>query len=150
MKNKEELGLSYNIVLETINTITDEVIDRREVHNLITTAGKVEVAKLLNGVDTTYFRAIAIGEGAVAANIANTALGSEVARAAATLSYVATAKAKFVNTFTFTSGESYAITEVGVLNNATSGGDLLNRAVFAAINVDVTTSLAVTITMTIA
>ena len=125
-------------------------IDSWEVDNLIVTVGLVEVAKLLNGVDTTYFRAIAVGTGTNDPVIGNTALQIEVARALATLTYEATGKAVFEKTFDFGSGESYAITEAGVFNNSTSGGDMLDRFKFTAKNVDVDTDLYVKITIQIA
>jgi len=144
------LKMSYNIELEVRDEETNELLEKREVHNLITNDGLQRIAELLNNVSSTYFRAIAIGEGSSGPTNGDSALGSEVARSSATLTYEASYKAKFVHQFTFASGDSYAITEVGVLDNNTSGGALLNRAVFAAINVDSTKTLTVTITVTVA
>jgi hypothetical protein len=125
-------------------------IDSWEVNNLVVTAGKVEVSKLLNGVDTTYFRAIAIGTNDAGLGVGNTTLGAEVARALATLSYEATAKAIFEKTFDFGSGESYAIVEAGIFNNSVSGGEMLDRFTFSAKNVDFDTDLYCKITITVA
>ena len=126
-------------------------IDSWETDNLIVTTGKVQVAKLLNGVDATYFDSIAIGEGETgdAVVVGDTTLKSEVARAVATLSYEATAKAVFEYTFSFNSGISYAITEAGILNNESADGDLLDRFTFTEKNVDSDTDLYVKITITI-
>ena len=126
-------------------------IDSWECSNLIVTMGKVEVAKLLNNVDSpAYFRAIAIGEGVVDPAIGQEALGSEVARESADLSYEATGKAIFEKTFNFGTAESYSITEAGVFNNASSGGDMLDRFKFSAKDVDVDTDLYAKITITVA
>lgn len=126
------------------------VIDKWETDNTIVTTGKVQVAKLLNGVDATYFNTIAIGEGETgdAVVIGDTALKTEVARALASLSYLATAKAVFEHTFSFGTAESYAITEAGIFNDQSAGGDMLDRFVFVAKNVDVATDLYVKITVT--
>jgi len=125
-------------------------IDSWEVDNLIVTAGKVQVSKLINGVDATYFDSIAIGEGETAdvAVVGDTALKSEVVRSVATLTYEATAKAVFEYTFEFASAESYAITEAGIFNSQSAGGDMLDRFVFAEKNVDIDTSLYCKITIT--
>ena len=125
-------------------------IDSWETDNLIVTTGKVQVAKLLNGVDATYFDTIAIGEGESGDEVVvgDTTLVSEVERALASLSYEATAKAVFEKTFSFISAEAYAITEAGVLNSQSAGGDMLDRFVFSAKNVDADTDLYVKITIT--
>jgi hypothetical protein len=111
-------------------------------HNLIVTKGKEITAKQLGGTTTAPVTAIAIGIGAVAANAADTALGSEITtnggqRGAATVTNITTTTAndteQWAKTFTFTG--SFAVTEEGLLDNNTSGGNLLARNVFAAINV---------------
>jgi hypothetical protein len=125
-------------------------IDSWECDNLIVTTGKVQVAKLLNGVDTTYFDTIAIGIGtSTPVVIGETELDSETTRALATLTYEATAKAVFEKTFDFGSGEVYDITEAGIFDNQSAGGDMLDRFVFSAKSVDVDTDLYVKITITI-
>lgn len=127
-------------------------IDSWECNNLVVTAGKVIVAKLLNGVDTpSFFNAIAVGEGESGdvVVVGDTTLKSEVARASATPSYVATAKAVFEHTFDFGTGETYAITEAGIFDEESAGGNMLDRFVFTAKNVDVDTDLFVKITITV-
>ena len=126
-------------------------IDSWECDNLVVTTGKVQVAKLLNGIDIVSFDTIAIGEDdSSPVGVGETELGSEVARALASLSYEATAKAIFEHTFTFATAESYAITEAGIFNNQSAGGDMLDRFVFTAKDVDVGTDLYVKITITVA
>ena len=140
--------LECNIELVTTDHYTGEVKDRSEIKNDIVNVGLEEIAKLLNGVDTTYFRAIAIGTGDTAVSSSQTALVTEVARESATLSYEADYKAKFVKVFTFGSGVSYTIKEVGIFNISTSGGVMFNRAIDAGKAVDANTDLTATITIT--
>ena len=140
--------LDYNIELIRINNITGEEIDRSEIKNTIVNTGLQRVVELLNGVSSTYMRGIAIGTDNTAVDPTDTALGVEVARELATLTYEAGYKAKFAKLFTFTSGESYTITEVGVFDNETSGGVMLNRALDAGKAVDVDTDLTVNVTIT--
>lgn len=126
------------------------VIEREEVENLIVNTGKERVAKLINGVDTTIFTAIAIGTGNTSPSASDTALQTEVTRATATKTYVADYKARFTYTFTFGSGESYSITEAGVFDNAiASGSVMLDRFTFAPKSVDADTDLNITVTLTV-
>lgn len=127
---------------------------KRKVANLVTTVGKAGVASRINGSGgAAAFTYIAMGTGAVAANVADTTLGAEIVdsgleRANSTVSIVTTDttddSARLVNTFTVTG--SKAVTESGVLN-AGAAGTLLARQVFSAINVVNGDSLQVTWTI---
>lgn len=145
---KDTLKLKGNVIIERRRG-DGTVIDRLELKNLIVNTGKERVAKLLNNVSATYFRAIAIGTGVTAPVVGNTTLGTEITRALATLSYEASYKAVFEKTFQFSSGESYSITEAGLFDNATAGGAMLNRFTFPARAVDADTDLYVKITITV-
>jgi len=128
-------------------------VDSMVISNLVTTAGVAGIAARINGTGTpAAFTYIGLGTGTTGAADADTQLETEAtesggARAAATCTVVTTGTAgdtaQLVNTFNFTTGASYAITESGVLN-AASTGTLLARQVFAAINVASGDSLAVT------
>lgn len=121
------------------------------VSNLITNTGMAGVASRINGDGAeALFNYIAIGIGAVAADVTDTTLGSEITtnggeRGVATLSRTTTDvtndTATFVLTYNFTG--AFAVTESGVLN-AVSSGVLLCRQVFTAINVASADSLQVT------
>jgi len=119
--------------------------DRRVYKNVIVNDGKARAAALLNGQSTTYFSYIAIGTGTTAESATDTALESEVDRQAATTSVettnVTNDTAVWQATFTFTT--SYAITESGIFDSA-SGGTMLARKTFSAINVESGDSLQVT------
>ena len=131
--------------------ITGRWVDKLPISNLVTNAGMAGVASRINGDGSeAVFDEIAIGTGTTAANVADTALETEIttgggARATATASRVTTDvtndTARLVHTFNFTS--SFAVTESGVLN-AASSGVLLCRQVFSAINVANGDSLQVT------
>ncbi len=119
--------------------------------NLVTTRGKRIVAEQINGVSTAPVTAIAIGVNATAAAAGDTALGSESttnggSRGAATTSNQTTTTtgdtARWVKTFTFTG--SLALTEEGLFDNNTSGGNMLARQVFSAVNVVNTDTLQIT------
>ena len=126
------------------------VIEREEKDNLIVTAGKVWVAKLIGGVETTCFDAIALGTDATAAAVGQTALLAEVKRETVTGAYEATAKIAFEHTFDFDSGETYSLREACVIEDTSGAGAMLNRVVFTEKAVDVDTDLYVKFTITVA
>lgn len=112
-------------------------------HNLITNVGHAAAnGRMSNQGGYSPFTNIAIGIGTTAVAVTDTALQSEIttnggARGAATTTQVTTSvtndTTQLVKTFTFTG--SFAVTEEGILDNAVSGGSLLARQVFSAINV---------------
>lgn len=122
----------------------------KDTRNLITSAGKAAAASRINGSGgASAFTSIGIGTGTTAASTSDTALetgkaadGSSdsgthaLATADVTASRVTTTvtndTAQLVGTVTFTG--SIAVTESGVFN-ADSGGTMLARQVFSAINV---------------
>ena len=117
---------------------------------MITNAGMAEVAGLI-GTDTTgdvtAFDYIAIGTGTTAPSATDTALVSEQQRAAATGTRVTTTVTNDTlqlvkDAFSFSG--SYAITEVGVFN-ASTGGTMLSRSTFSAVNVTANDTLKVTV-----
>jgi hypothetical protein len=132
LKGRESLPLAVNVGL-CLRGPNGEVKERRELHNLIVTAGKR--ALLDDGAGAKYvkdFAYIAIGTGAVAAALGDTTLGAEVARALSTVSQPDADTLRFTVTFAAGTGTG-AITESGLLD-ASSGGTLLARQVFAVIN----------------
>lgn len=132
--------------------ITGRWVNQLHVANLVTNAGKAGVASRINGAGSeAAFTYIAIGTGTTAAAATDTTLETEIttgggARASATASRTTTDvtndTATLVHTFSLTS--TFAITEAGALN-AASSGVLLNRQVFSAVNVVNGDSLQVTI-----
>lgn len=115
--------------------------------NTITSVGKQISAQQVGGTTSAPVTAIAIGVGTPSA----TALGSESttnggSRGAATVSNQTTTTTgdteRWVKTFTFSG--SLALTEEGLFDNNTSGGNMLASQTFSAVNVVNTDTLQVT------
>jgi len=136
---------------EILHIRDGHVIARREVKNLVVSAGKGQAAGLLNGAVTTPMKYIAIGTGTIAPAAGDTALGAEMATGggaralATTLDRVTTTvtndTARAIVTFAFTA--SFAVTEAGLFD-AAAAGNMLSRQTFAAVNVVSGDSLQVT------
>ncbi len=109
--------------------------------NIITDAGLAEMIKLVFGLGGTSFGYIAIGTGTTAETASDTALQQEIKRKAATKSQTTTTVTNdtCLLTATFSSADGLtgtsAVAEAGVLNAAT-GGVLLARKTFSAVNVN--------------
>lgn len=149
---EDTLKLTGNVRLHHIRG--GAIIDTRAVKNLVTNAGLALVAGLIvKDVGGTAFDEIAIGTGTTAAALTDTILQAEITtsggqrRTGANVTGtrvttdVTNDTAQWVTTFTFTG--SFAVTEVGIFNDPTTG-TLLARAVFAAINVVSGDSLQIT------
>jgi len=150
MDNKLVIRGNYLVEVRDKN---GKVIDKAESSNLIVNDGLERVAKLINGVSSTDFSYIGIGTGSTSPTNSDTALEAEITKEQADDtggSYEADYKAIFEKTFTFGSGESYAITEAGVFDGSGSASTMLDRFTFSAKNVDSDTDLYVKITITVA
>ena len=122
-----------------------EVVAEREVNNLVVSAGKNQVAKLLVGTDNNAFKYIAIGTGTTSPTDNDTALENEYARQQATVSTnnnVAQLEA------TFNISSTVSISESGVFNSDTDGV-MLARTTFAPLNLQNGDTLRVTWKITI-
>lgn len=128
-----------------------KVINERTIKNLIVDTGRAKAAGLLNEVTSTGFKWLAIGVGATAPTVGDTALGSEIttgggARALATCSRVTVNvtndTAQMVYQWTFSA--PFAITESGIFDQLAVGGVMLARQTFTAINVVSTDKLEIT------
>jgi len=125
--------------------INDEVV--QEVPNLVVTAGKGYVASRMKDTTQAAMSHMAIGTGATAAAVANTALVSEVDRNSLTSTTVSGSTITY--TATFGAGEGTgAITEAGLLN-ASSSGTMLCRTVYAVVNKGSQDSMTVTWSVTV-
>jgi len=143
--------LIENWIITQVDNQTGEVISKEEKCNTIVNAGLERVAKMLNNVDGTYFRALAIGTGTTSPTNSDVALETEFTRATATLSYEASYKAKFTKTFDFGSGVSEDITEAGIFDsNIESGSTMLARTTFTAKPISESIDLIVEATITVA
>ncbi len=149
-KEKSQFKLKVNFNFKAVNNKTGEVVQQVSCNSIVDD-GLERVAKLLNGVSTNPFTVLGIGTGSTAVTTSDTELETEVTRATAVTTYEASFKAKFDYTFTFASGESYSITEAGILDNlVASGSTMLNRTVFTAIAVNADIDLITSATITVA
>ena len=119
--------------------------------NLVTTRGKQVIIDLLNGESTSEVTAIAMGTGTTSPAASDTALQTELTsggltRASATKTTETTTTtgdtAQWAHTFNVTS--TFAVTEEGLFDTASSGGNMLARQTFSAINVVSGDTLAIT------
>ena len=148
--NAGTFQLIENWEIKTVDRHTGKILQREEKCNTIVNNGLERVAKLLNGVNSTYFRAIGIGTGTTSATISDTTLETEYTRSLATLAYEASYKATFTKTFEFASGVSEDITEAGLFDSDTvSGSTMLARTTFSAKSVSGDIDLIVTATITV-
>ena len=147
MKEKE-FSLKTNIKLQSVVKGTTDVIETRDIHNIITTVGLEQVNDFLNGGTPTAPTHVGIGEGVTAETVGDTALQSEVDRGSVTVTEPSSVTTQYKRTFTFGSGISYDITELGLFD-APSGGNMYNRATFGALAVGSDIDLITTITFTV-
>ena len=124
-----------------------EVIDVREVKNLVVDDGLEYIASRMKDTSATAMSHMAIGTGSTAAAASDTALGTEAARVALTSTTVTANAVAYVASFGAGTGTG-AITEAGILN-ANSGGSLLCRTVFSVVNKGASDSMTITWTVTI-
>lgn len=124
--------------------------DRRQGHNVITEVGKEFIASFLQSAvaaaATFTARYVAIGTDATSEAAANTALGIEVSRHTATVSYISGGITRFKATFATGSGTG-AIVEYGLLSS-NSAGTLIGRHTSAAVNKGSNDTLTVTYDVT--
>jgi hypothetical protein len=124
-----------------------EVIDIREVKNLVVDDGLEYIASRMKDATATAMSHMAIGTGSSAAAASDTALGTEAARQALTSTTVTANAVAYVASFGAGTGTG-AITEAGILN-AASSGTLLCRTVFSVVNKGASDSMTITWTVTI-
>jgi hypothetical protein len=130
---KDVFGIDAKIPFITGKWTTDPIV-----HNTITTKGLEIAVDQIGGTETTPVTAIAIGIGTPS----STALGSEIAsgggsRGAATVTNITVSTTNDTEQWqkTFTFSGSFAITEEGLFDNNTSGGNMFASQSFSAINV---------------
>lgn len=124
-----------------------EVKDERTVDNLVVTAGLNYIASRMRDATATTMSHMAIGSGTATAAAANTALGTELGRVSLTSTTVSGNGVSYVASFGPAVGTG-AITEAGLFN-ASSGGTMLCRTVFAVVNKEAGDTMSITWTVTI-
>jgi hypothetical protein len=119
-----------------------------EKKNLIVQVGKNFLASAVINNSTSPFVGMAIGTGTNAASLSDTTLQIESVRAAFTTSSVSTNVVSLSNTYAAGTGTG-AVTEAGIFNNSTSGGTMLSRVVFSAVNKSAADTLTINWTITV-
>lgn len=117
---------------------------------MVTTAGVGALVDFLTGTlaDATVFDNHASGTGTTAEAVGNTALVTEVATRAVGTKVEGASANIYRTVATITYAGTFAITEHGILS-ASSGGVLLDRSVFSAINVISADSIQFTYELTL-
>ncbi len=138
--DSQVIRLKGTVIIE-VRDRSGRTILRRVLPNVITNVGKAQVAGLINGVVTTPFRYIAIGDGSAsnpgscaAESASDTALGHEVARQQASVSRTTTNVTNDTAVWeaTFTANATWQICESGIFD-AASGGNMLARKTFSTV-----------------
>jgi hypothetical protein len=119
-----------------------------EKKNLIVQVGKNFLASAVINSSTSPFVGMAIGTGTTAASTSDTALQTEIARAAFTTSSVSTNVVSLSNTYAAGVGTG-SISEAGIFTNATSGGTMLSHVVFSSIGKGALDTLTINWTITV-
>lgn len=129
--NKIKVKGSYKLEIKDIN---GKVRDSWKVDNLVTSAGKAQLASLAGNASSTPFTYIALGTSTTAVAVTQTALVAEITdtglqRASGTVSTITTTVTNDTLSIakTFTATGSKTVEEIGVFNNS-SAGAMLSRA----------------------
>jgi len=126
--------INDQISLKGALTITKNGEVIREIDNLVVTAGKELLASRLAGNSGSVISYMAVGTGTTAAAVGNTTLATEVDRNALSVSGGTASGAAVTYATTWLAGDATgALTEAGLFT-ASSGGTMLARTVFAAVN----------------
>lgn len=121
----------------------------REVHNLVVTAGKNHIAdQLSSSPSQAAMSHMEVGTGTTAPAAGDTALQTALDRNALTSRTDSTNVVTYVGDWAAGDATHTAITEAGIFNNST-GGTMLNRATFTAINKGASDTLKITWTVTV-
>lgn len=146
LTDKEVIKYNCNIIME-LHGPDGELKERREVHNLIVTAGKDLLLAASGAKKVSDFNRLAIGTNNTAASASDTALGTQVYRTTAlTPTNPDSHTLQFQTTIAAGDGTG-AIVEVGMFD-ANSSGNMLNRSVFAVINKGASDALTMTVQFT--
>lgn len=122
---------TYDFIIRDVN---GNIRDTFSVNNIVTNAGKAQIALLTGDATATPFTYLAVGTSTTSAAASQTALGAEItntglARAAGSVSRITTTVTNdtFKLVYTWTASGSKTVEEVGVFN-AASSGTMLSRA----------------------
>lgn len=118
----------------------------QQIKNLVVATGKTFIAAAMVGTPTQMTH-MAVGAGTTAAASGDTALGSELGRVALASDSSSSNVVTYTATFPAGTGTG-AVTEAGVFN-ASSGGTMLCRTVFAVVNKGADDAMSITWQITV-
>lgn len=148
-KEKAKTQAIWNFILKDI--YTGKILSSQTVKNTIVDNGLERWIKMLIGLESAYFRVIAIGTGITGVVNSDAELEIEYTRELATLSYESAFVVKLTYTFSFGSGVDEDISEAGIFDSdVVSGSTMFNRVVITPINVITGAELITTVTITLA
>lgn len=148
--------MSNNVKLNATGKLSVELYgpdgnlkEERHVTNVVVDDGLDHIAaRLGDAVPPTAMSHMAIGSDSTAAAATDTGLGTELGRVALTSTTVTNSAVQYIGDFPAGTGTG-AVVEAGVLN-ASSGGTMLCRTVFAVVNKGAADTLKITWTVTVA
>jgi hypothetical protein len=132
----EELKLTGHVTV----VVNDKVV--QEIPNLVVTAGKGYVASRMKDTTDGAMSHMAVGTNSTAAAAGDTALGTESGRVSLTSTTVSANVITYVATFPAGTATA-ALTEAAILN-ASSGGTMLCRTVYATVNKGASDAMTIT------
>lgn len=141
----DDIKATGNVTIQLFNS-DGSVKDTRQIKNLVVTTGKQFIASRMTSTPTAMSH-MAVGAGTTAAAAGDTVLQSELGRVALTSSTTVGAVTTYVASFPAGTGTG-AVTEAGILN-ASSGGTLLCRTVFAVVNKGTDDAMSITWAITV-
>ncbi len=146
---QENIKVTGNVLVQLFDK-DGNVKDKREIKNLVVTAGKGFIAASMLKTTTNSPAAMshmAIGSDNTAAANADTALGGELGRVSLASATNSGAVTTYTATFPAGTGTG-AVVEAGILN-ASSSGTLLCRTVFAVVNKGADDAMSITWAITV-
>jgi hypothetical protein len=151
MENSKMIKKDSSKVTGSVNVVVrgeDGTVKQEfTVPNLVVDSGLDFIASRMKDATATAMSHMAVGTDNTAADAADTALGTEIARVALATPTVTDNAIAYVASYPAGTGTG-ALTEAGIFNDATTG-DMLCRTVFAVINKGAADSMTVTWTVTI-
>ena len=124
-----------------------ELKEKAYIPNLVVAVGRAYIASRMKDDTATAMSHMAVGTGAVAADAADTTLGTEANRQLLLSTIVASNVVTYTAEYAAGQGTG-ALTEAGIFN-ASSAGTMLCRTVFDVINKAVDDSMTITWTVTL-
>ena len=144
---KDDLKLSGEVTL-VLKDSNGNVKQTQTIKNLVVNAGLNFITSRMQNTSKDIMSHMGLGSGTVAAAAGDTDLGSLLGSREALDTDVVNANA-LIYVCTFEAGDATgAVTEAGIFN-AASGGDMLCRTVFSAVNKAASDSLAITWVVTL-